>query len=66
MLPTIKTAQIKRQFEIETGLPQSAIEEISEAFPASYGCTIHTIDRTFHCMLTHEARAKKGTFYEEK
>jgi hypothetical protein len=66
MLPNIKTEQIKMQFEKETGLPQTAIEEILEAFPASYGCTIHTIDRTFHCMLTYGARAKKGTFYEEK
>lgn len=66
MIPEIKTAQIKKQFEIETGLPESIIEEISECFPMSYECTVHTVDRTFHCKLTYGARAKKGTFYEEK
>lgn len=66
MLPTIKFEQIKDQFEKETGISKTKIEEILECFPASYTCTIHTIDRTFHCLLTYGARAKKGTFYEEK
>ena len=65
MLPEIKFDQIKKQFEKETGISKDEIEEIGECFPASYDCTIHTIDRTFHCKLTYGARAKKGTFYEE-
>ncbi len=66
MIPKVKYEQIKDQFEKETGISKDKIEEIGECFPVSYGCTIHTIDRTFYCTLTYGGRAKKGTFYEEK
>jgi hypothetical protein len=66
MIPSIKYDQIKRQFEKETGISQDRIEEILEAFPTSYYATINTMDRTFHFKLTYTARAKKGSFYEEK
>jgi len=65
-LATAKEKQIRQAFERETFIPQDEIAEISEAFPWSYHGTVHTQDRTFHFRFTHEGRARKGSFEEER
>jgi hypothetical protein len=66
ILKEVKTEQIKRAFQKETGLDPEEIKEISECYPMDLHASIHTIDRTFIFKLTFEGRAKKGTFEEEK
>lgn len=64
-LPKINEASVRKEFFNFTGIPESEIDEIQEAFPFALTCTVHTKTRTFHCVLRRDGRVKGGSFYEE-
>ena len=61
----ININNVKKEFELQTGVSQSEIVEISDAYPFSKIARILTMHETYFFMLSNFGKAKKNSFQTE-
>lgn len=56
--------KLKKAFQRETGIKESEVQEITEAYPVSYTIHIYTMNKTFTGKLTSTGRVVKNSIKE--